>query len=207
MSFKLMGEALSIKTGSCITKMILLKLCDNANDNGECWPSYSTMASHCEVSKRTVISHIRILIDMGIVVKKTRKESAKNKTNLYTIHLNGSESPALGSESPALGGGAAPAPKPISSLEPIKEKDKKEISQNFKIEAIEAWKELGGVEYLPDKNFRAFLSRWLESNKSGKMRFESEKFFEMKRRLATWKRNAENWGNIVKLDPNVRRNP
>jgi DNA-binding transcriptional ArsR family regulator len=121
MSFKLMAQALDIKTGSPLTKLILLKLCDNANDAGECWPSYQTIADHTEVSKRSVMIHIQKLIDSGLLKKELRREGPKNKSNLYSIDLKSSESPALGSESPAPPPSAAAAPEPISLLEPINE--------------------------------------------------------------------------------------
>jgi hypothetical protein len=44
-----------------------------------------------------------------------------------------------------------------------------------------------------DKSERApFYDYWTESSTSGKMRFEAQKFFDFKRRMQTWQRNAEN---------------
>lgn len=39
---------------------------------------------------------------------------------------------------------------------------------------------------LTDDQIEAFVSYWLEQNTRGKCRFQSEKFFEMPRRIATW---------------------
>ena len=106
MSFILTAKAMTIRVGSPLTKLVLIKLCDNANDEGECFPSYKTIAFHCEMSRRTVINHVNRLEKMGIITKEFRDQ----KTNVFTINLMGaypapaSESPAPASESPALGG-------------------------------------------------------------------------------------------------------
>ncbi|MCL7679870.1 helix-turn-helix domain-containing protein, partial [Klebsiella pneumoniae] len=44
MSMTLMAKAMAIKTGNPIRKLVLIKLADNANDFGECWPSYKHIA-------------------------------------------------------------------------------------------------------------------------------------------------------------------
>ena len=47
-----------------------------------------------------------------------------------------------------------------------------------------------------------FISYWSEHKPSGrKMRFEMEKVFAVKRRFATWKRNAEKFGPSIKNKP------
>ena len=38
MSMTLMAKAMAIKTGNPIRKLVLIKLADNANDNGELMP-------------------------------------------------------------------------------------------------------------------------------------------------------------------------
>ena len=49
MSMMLMVQALKAKVGSPLRKLVLVKLADQANDNGECWPSYQTVADACEM--------------------------------------------------------------------------------------------------------------------------------------------------------------
>ena len=48
MSMTLMAKAMAIKVGNPVRKLVLIKLADNANDNGECWPSYQHIADRCE---------------------------------------------------------------------------------------------------------------------------------------------------------------
>lgn len=104
MSMRLMVQAMNCEVGNPARKLVLLKLADNANDDGVCFPSYQYIADKCEMSKRSAISHIDDLIKMGFVSKKARKNKDGSSTNLYLLHLtNGSENSALGGEKFALG--------------------------------------------------------------------------------------------------------
>lgn len=53
-------------------KMVLLALCDNANDQGECFPSISMLAEKCSMSERSVFNHIADLEKDGLIVRQTR---------------------------------------------------------------------------------------------------------------------------------------
>ncbi|HIE8641211.1 TPA: helix-turn-helix domain-containing protein [Klebsiella variicola subsp. variicola] len=91
MSMTLMAKAMAIKTGNPIRKLVLIKLADNANDSGECWPSYKHIADHCECSKSAVRDHIDALISMGLLVKENRpgvKNGKGNASNLYCMNLD-----------------------------------------------------------------------------------------------------------------------
>ncbi|EIV2097949.1 helix-turn-helix domain-containing protein [Klebsiella pneumoniae] len=91
MSMTLMAKAMAIKTGNPIRKLVLIKLADNANDSGECWPSYKYIADHCECSKSAVRDHIDALISMGLLVKENRpgvKNGKGNASNLYCMNLD-----------------------------------------------------------------------------------------------------------------------
>ncbi|WP_065420785.1 MULTISPECIES: helix-turn-helix domain-containing protein [Haemophilus] len=111
MSMRLMVQAMNCEVGNPARKLVLLKLADNANDDGVCFPSYQYIADKCEMSKRSAISHIDDLIKMGFVTKKARKNKDGSSANLYLLHLEqGSEKSALGGEKSALGGGEKSAP-------------------------------------------------------------------------------------------------
>ncbi|CDH22137.1 conserved hypothetical protein [Xenorhabdus bovienii str. kraussei Quebec] len=91
MSMSLMVRAMSTKVGNPLRKLVLIKLADNANDKGECWPSYQHIADHCECSKSAVRSHIDSLIGMGLLIKENRlgNHSGKgNASNLYYLNLS-----------------------------------------------------------------------------------------------------------------------
>ena len=102
---------MNCEVGNPARKLVLLKLADNANDDGICFPSYQYIADKCEMSKRSAISHIDDLIKMGFVSKKARKNKDGSSANLYILHLTkGSENSALGGENSALGGSENSAP-------------------------------------------------------------------------------------------------
>ena len=118
MSMRLMVQAMNCEVGNPARKLVLLKLADNANDDGVCFPSYQYIADKCEMSKRSAISHIDDLIKMGFVTKKARKNKDGSSANLYLLHLDqgsensalGGENFSLGSENSALGGSEKSAP-------------------------------------------------------------------------------------------------
>jgi uncharacterized phage protein (TIGR02220 family) len=114
MSMLLMVKAMQTKVGNPLRKLVLIKLADNANDLGECWPSYQHIADQCEISRRSVINHVKALESAGMLVKQYRTGTHKpNASNIYTLHLDG--------ESPAPSPSAAPAPRTSHSIEPVNE--------------------------------------------------------------------------------------
>ena len=116
---------MNCKVGNPARKIVLLKLADNANDDGICFPSYQYIADKCEMTRRSAISHIEYLIKMGLVSKKERKNKDGSISNLYFLHLEqGSENFALGSENFALGGSENISPRTSHSLEPVNEPKK-----------------------------------------------------------------------------------
>lgn len=135
MSMNLTAQAMQIKVGNPIRKLVLLKLADQANDKGECWPSYSSIAEAAECSKRAAMTHIEWLAAHGFLRIEKRKISGnQNLSNIYHLTLQkgsvpsepdapgGSESDAppsaadsLGSEPDSLGGSESGAPKPVNN--------------------------------------------------------------------------------------------
>ena len=122
----LMVKALKTKVGNPLRKLVLLKLADNANDQGECWPSYQYIADQCEMSKRSVMMHINKLIEDGFLKKEHRLGGEKgNKSNVYTLMLSAGDSLGVVQEihhpsaGDSLGGSAGDSPRTYHSLEPI----------------------------------------------------------------------------------------
>jgi histone H3/H4 len=71
----------------------------------------------------------------------------------------------------------------------------KEIKLNYKdllINNIEEYKDLLGDSY------SEFIDYWCEPNKNGKLRYELEKFFDIKRRINTWVKNKNKYGTTNK---------
>ena len=193
----LMVEAMRAKVGSPIRKLVLIKLADNANDKGECWPSYQHIADHCEVSKRSVINHINWLCDNGFINKEVRVLPHGNTSNLYRVSIgNGGAAGSLGGESPALGGGAAGSPRISHSLESISEpslSDGSDMSKQLTKqpetcphkEIIELWHELmpelTTVKTWNEKRAKMLKARWngkdMDGNKFNNLKFW-RKYFE-----------------------------
>lgn len=142
MSMELMARAMKVKVGNPVRKLVLLKLADNASDQGECWPSYQYIADQCEVSKRSVITHIDGLIDSGLLRKEVRKGPKGNSSNVYFLTLYGAgdslgknnevvqevHPPSAGDSLPSAGAASPPsagaAPRTSHSLESINEPKK-----------------------------------------------------------------------------------
>ncbi|WP_181357965.1 helix-turn-helix domain-containing protein [Kluyvera genomosp. 2] len=116
----LMVKAMQIKVGNPLRKLVLLKLADNASDQGECWPSYQYIADQCEISKRSVMSHIDDLCQSGLLKKVFRKGPKGNSTNIYILTLP-SAGDSLPSAGDSLGGSAGAAPRISHSFEPVNE--------------------------------------------------------------------------------------
>lgn len=135
MSMMLMVKAMQIKVGNPLRKLVLLKLADNASDQGECWPSYQYIADQCEISKRSVMNHIDELCKSGLLKKAFRKGPKGNATNVYILTIPGAgDSPGVvqeihqGSAGDSLpgagdspGGSAGAAPRISHSFEPVNE--------------------------------------------------------------------------------------
>lgn len=143
MSMDLMVKAMKTKVGNPLRKLVLLKLADNANDKGECWPSYQHIADQCEIARSSVKSHVRALEEMGMLRREFRRNGDLNQSNLfhlcldekaYNLPSNGGSGAALGQQMPSvgrelpegeagtdLGGGAGADPRISHSFESVKE--------------------------------------------------------------------------------------
>ena len=134
MSMMLMVKAMQIKVGNPLRKLVLLKLADNASDQGECWPSYQYIADQCEISKRSVMSHIDDLCQSGLLKKVFRKGPKGNSTNIYILALP-SAGDSLPSAGDSLGGSAGAAPRISHSFEPVNEPNSLSGREGFMSEA------------------------------------------------------------------------
>ena len=130
MSMRLMAQAMSIKVGNPLRKLVLIKLADNANDDGICFPSYQYIADVCEISKASARTHIDALIKMGFVSKKARKNKDGSSSNLYLLHLEkGMPADSTGMPADSIGGMPADSTITCHSSEPVN-KPKKTSQKN-----------------------------------------------------------------------------
>lgn len=72
MSIRYMTLVWDLPLGNSGKKLVALALADNANDEGECYPSLSTIARKTDLDERTVRRAIRSLEEDGLLQTRTR---------------------------------------------------------------------------------------------------------------------------------------
>ena len=84
MSIKHMNLALDT-TYQPTTKIILLVLADYADENGECFPSWTKIMQRASVKNRhTVARHLKILEEDGVITRERRFDNS----NIYRLFLS-----------------------------------------------------------------------------------------------------------------------
>jgi DNA-binding transcriptional regulator YhcF (GntR family) len=86
-SFDVLRWAFERRCGSAPAKLVLLKLADNANDAGLCWPSLGYLAQETELSKNSIKRALRELTKRGLVRKLARYNGALQQSNAYQLNL------------------------------------------------------------------------------------------------------------------------
>ena len=64
-------------------RLILLAICDNANDDGNCYPSIQSLSLKSGVSPRAVRGHVAFLDEAGIVERHERA----GRSTYYQVNL------------------------------------------------------------------------------------------------------------------------
>lgn len=71
-------------------KLLLVKLADQANDDGECWPSKRKLIEDTGLSSTTVKRWLRQLAEDGLISRSDRRDaSGRSRSNLYTLNFRG----------------------------------------------------------------------------------------------------------------------
>lgn len=89
MSIRLMNAAWDLPLEPA-SKLLLLSLADQSNDEGACWPSVATIAKRTGLSERSVRYHFDALEKAGHL---TRHERA-GRSNWFTVHPRQADTPA-----------------------------------------------------------------------------------------------------------------
>lgn len=87
MSITAINWALNVETGSPTAKLVLIKLADNADDDGVCFPSQTTIARHCELSTDSVSRHVKKLETLGLISVRRERVNGVKQRNIYTLNL------------------------------------------------------------------------------------------------------------------------
>jgi len=82
----------SDRVGETHCRIVLVKLADNANDEGICWPSLDRIAEQTGLHRASVIRAVNLLEENGLLTRRHRHdETGRQQSNLY--HLYGGGSP------------------------------------------------------------------------------------------------------------------
>lgn len=93
MSNQLLTKVQADQRTSGATRMVLFVLADMANEQGECWPSFQTIAEHAGIDVRTAYRAIAWLEKHGFlaVVRRPVPGSKKPLSNLYRVRIPGED--------------------------------------------------------------------------------------------------------------------
>ncbi|WP_143076772.1 helix-turn-helix domain-containing protein [Streptomyces sp. MUSC 14] len=75
-------------------KLVLLALCDFADESWSCFPGQETLAAKTSQSERTVRRHLDWLEGQGFIVSSARFAHGRRTSNRYTIHTPRSSTPS-----------------------------------------------------------------------------------------------------------------
>jgi hypothetical protein len=87
MSIKSMNWAWNQETGSPASKVVLMKLADNADDTGYAFPSIPLIGELCEMHPRSVQRHLRKLAGRNLLCWANRYEAGVQSSNAYWLNL------------------------------------------------------------------------------------------------------------------------
>ena len=82
-----------------------------------------------------------------------------------------------------------------------KAKDNNTLINNTSIYIKDFENLLNPYKELLSTNYQDFFDYWTEPNVKGKLRFQCEKFFDIKRRINTWNKNTNKYGNTKVFEP------
>ena len=94
MSISCLNWALKQKTGSGTRKLVLLLICDRADEQNTCYPKIDKLATDSELSQSTVLAAIAWLRDAGLIrVLRRAKSSGGRRSNRYLVCIDGPDTP------------------------------------------------------------------------------------------------------------------
>lgn len=102
MSIRLMSIAWKAPGLNPGQKLALVALCDNASDEGICFPAVRTLARKCSMGERTIQGHLSDFEARGFISREERS----GRSTVYTIHPRN----FCGPPDDAVGAGSAPPP-------------------------------------------------------------------------------------------------
>jgi len=86
MSFEALAWGVKQSPKNPISKLVLLMICNYANEKGEAYPSQEHLAKLCQCSKRSVVRHIQELEKQNFISIRKEKNGAYG-FNLYKLNI------------------------------------------------------------------------------------------------------------------------
>ncbi len=89
MSIKYMTKVWQLQELEPNQKLVFLAICDNANDEGICYPSIDTIQAKTSISRPTVIKVINKLVELNLLIKTQRaRKTGGRYSSLYLVFPN-----------------------------------------------------------------------------------------------------------------------
>src|SRR3990167_3464596 len=88
MSIKLMTRVFDESKSKGNSRLILLALCDTANDDGECYPSVAHIARKAAVSEKIARIYLKAYRTIGLLHISPRFKSGRQTSSLYQINTS-----------------------------------------------------------------------------------------------------------------------
>ena len=89
MSIKIISWALGVPTRTLSIKLVLIKLADNANDEGIAWPSINHISAQTGLSVRAIQYALRWLEKQNLIIRNEKfAENGRQLTPVYKIVHN-----------------------------------------------------------------------------------------------------------------------
>ena len=84
--FQVPNKIFDVEEIDTYEKLVYMYLARCANHGSTAFPSYNTIADKCSMSKRKAINCVKQLIEVGLIIKHSRKvEKDKNLSNVYEV--------------------------------------------------------------------------------------------------------------------------
>ena len=106
--------AFDTKCPTPAAKLVLIKLADHANDEGECWPSQGRIADDCGLTRQWVNQQIKVLSEMGLIEARQRIDEHGQHANRYFLRCQLSRHPVSTELTPPLSTEFTP---PVNSVD------------------------------------------------------------------------------------------
>ncbi|MGI6391972.1 MAG: hypothetical protein ACOX7Q_17585 [Kiritimatiellia bacterium] len=171
----------------------------NAGGSCELTVPVNAIARAAGLTYKPVLSALRCLCDIGLLTIEERYGTDRRNREPSKYTLKASVSPCVKTPQP-LGQNSTRVVESRRrlmteiksnniSLEINKETREREAADAARALTPDNFQEraqAANCGRLTEQQLEAFVSYWLEQNTRGKCRFQSEKFFELPRRIATW---------------------